>query len=292
MIEQEKQLLALISLLDDPDELVFEQIRTQIEQFGDVAIPALEHACESHEYGLLFEDRVTELIQQIQNSSVINGLSSWIDSSEKDLLEALLAISRYQYPNLKEKEVHDFFDRLEKDVWLELNDGLTALEKLKVINHILFDVYGFSGNREDYGNPDNSFINKVVSGKTGNPISMSCVYLILAKRLDLPIRGVNLPRHFILAWEDDFDGILGKDHDDFDVLFYFNPFSEGAVFGKQDVQSFLQEIKIKPEASFFKACTNLDIVNRTLNNLIHSFKQLGFNEKADEINGIKKALSK
>jgi len=292
VIEQEKELLALISLLDDPDELVFEQIRLQIEQIGDIAIPALEQACESHEYGLLFEDRVSELIQQIQNSSIINGLSNWIDSSEQDLLDALLVISRYEYPGLKEKEVLDFFDRLEKDVWLELNDGLTALEKLKVINHILFDVYGFSGNREDYSNPDNSFINKVVQNKTGNPISMSCVYLILAKRLNLPIRGVNLPRHFILAWEDDFEDLMGKDHDDFEVLFYFNPFSEGAVFGKQDVHSFLQEIKIKPEATFFKACSNLDIVKRTLNNLMHSYKQLNNENKAQEIATLKKAITK
>ena len=155
MIPLEKELQALISLLDDPDELVFQQIRSQIEQIGDEAIPALEYACEINEYGLLFEDRVTELIQQIQNSSIINGLSNWLDTPDQDLLEGLIKICKYQYPDLNEKEIYDFFDRLEKDIWLELNDGLTALEKLKVINHIIFDVYGFNGNREDYNNSEN-----------------------------------------------------------------------------------------------------------------------------------------
>ena len=292
VIPLEKELQALISLLDDPDELVFQQIRSQIEQIGDEAIPALEYACEINEYGLLFEDRVTELIQQIQNSSIINGLSNWLDTSDQDLLEGLIKICKYQYPNLNEKEIYDFFDRLEKDIWLELNDGLTALEKLKVINHIIFDVYGFNGNREDYNNPDNSFINMVISQKIGNPISLSCIYLILGKRLNLPIKGINLPRHFILAWEDDFEPLMGKDHNDFEVLFYFNPFSSGAVFGKQDVQLFLKEINIKPDPSFFNACSNLSIIKRFLNNLIHSYTKINKLEKAKEISSLKRALQR
>ncbi|MBD79978.1 MAG: hypothetical protein CL840_13785 [Crocinitomicaceae bacterium] len=287
---KERELQALISLLDDPDEKVFHQISSQIEQLGNDAIPALEHAWESHEYGVLFENRVKELIHHIQNSSVITGLSNWTKSEPRDLLTGLLTLSKYQYPNVPDKEIIDFFNQLEKDVWLEMNDGLTALEKLKVINHILFDVYGFRGNRDNYNHPDNSFINKVVETKTGNPISMSCIYLILAERLKLPIRGINLPRHFILAWEDDFDTTEATGQDNFEVLFYFNPFSEGAVFGKQDVESFLQEIKVKPDPSFFKACTNTDILKRTLNNLIYSYQQNDQRDKMEEVKRLKKVL--
>lgn len=286
----EKSLQALIQLLDDPDRLVFEHVRSEIEKFGHNAIPALEVAWESHSYGELFEQRVEDLIQYIQNSSVVNGLSQWVQNTEQDLLEGLLTISKYQYPNLKTDKTLAFIETLRKDIWLELNDELTALEKLKVINHILFDVHGFSGNKSDYNNPDNSFIHRVIESKKGNPISLSCIYLILAKKLELPIYGINLPRHFILAWVDQVSLAEGKTPQEADILFYFNPFSGGAVFGKNDISAFLKELQIKPEKAYYSPCSNIDILKRTLNNLGFAYQKLNQKEKASEIFALKKSL--
>lgn len=290
MDSQTKSLQALICLLDDPDALVFEHVRSEIEKLGDSAIPALEEAWESHSFGELFEQRVEELIQYIQSSSVTNGLSKWVQSDEQNLLEGLLTISRFQYPNLKEDAARAFLTQAEKDIWLELNNELTALEKLKVINHILFDVHKLKGNKEDYNNPDNSFIHRVTETKKGNPISLACIYLILADKLHLPIYGINLPRHFILAWVDPFSFLEGKTLEEADILFYFNPFSEGAVFGRNDISAFLTELKINPEPSFFKPCSNIDIIKRSLNNLGFAYQQLNQKEKADEIFRLKKSL--
>jgi regulator of sirC expression with transglutaminase-like and TPR domain len=287
---QHKSLQALISLLDDPDHSVFEHVRSEIEKLGHNAIPALEHAWESHEFGELFEERVENLIQMIQSSSVVNGLSLWVHSEEQNLLEGLLTLTKFRYPNLKLDFVHEFFEKARKDIWLELNDELTALEKLKVINHILFDVYGFAANKDDYHHPDNSFIHRVIETRKGNPISLSCLYLILARQLELPIYGVNLPRHFILAWVDQVSIDEGKTPKDADILFYFNPFSEGAVFGANDIDAFLQELQIKPNPIFFRPCTSIDILKRTLNNLGYAYQQLGLKEKAEEIFALKKSL--
>lgn len=281
---------ALISLLDDPDHSIFEHVRSEIEKMGNDAIPALEEAWENHSYGDLFSSRIEDLIQSIQNNSTINTLSNWVQSGEQDLLKGLIAVAKYQYPGLQEEPILELFNKIEKDVWIELNDELTSLEKLKVINHILFDVHGFLGNKTDYNNPDNSYINRVLETKKGNPISLSCIYMVLAKRLELPIYGINLPRHFILAWVDPYSVMQGKEIDETDILFYFNPFSEGAVFGRNDISSFLEELRIEPNKSFFTPCSTLDIMKRTLNNLGYAYQSKGMAYKARDIFGLKKSL--
>ncbi len=285
-----KELNALIHLLDDPDEHVFDQVSKKLQSLGTDAIPALEEAWEHQAYGILFQSRVESLIHQIQLDLVKTRLSEWSDSTDKPLLEGLILIARYQYPDLDVDSIYSFFDQLEKDIWLELHDGLTALEKLKVINHLIFDVYHFKGNVDNYLAPDNSYINKVIETRSGNPISMAIVYILMAKRLELPIYGVNLPRHFILAWGDEMSQMTNKDHNDPSILFYINPFSSGAIFSREDISAFLKEIKLKPNPIFFLPCTNYDIILRTLNNLANSYNQNKQPEKAEDIRELQRAM--
>jgi len=283
------EIKALISLLDDPDELVFDQIRLKIESMGEEIIPVLEDAWEHDAYGILFQSRVENIIHNIQFDNVKADLGKWAATEEKDLLEGMLALAKYQYPEIDDDEIQTQVNKLEKDIWLEFHDGLTALEKLKVFNHIMFDVYGFEGNKKNYHSPDNSFINRVLESKKGNPISLAILYLILSERLYLPVYGVNLPRHFILAWEDVMD-ITSIEGDDTKILFYINPFSGGSVFGKSDIDAFLKELKLKPNPIFFLPCSNYDIMVRSMNNLIHSYKEAGQGHKAEEIRELQRII--
>ena len=289
MASATEEIKALISLLDDPDELIFDQIRLKIESMGEEIIPVLEDAWEHLAYGILFQSRVENIIHNIQFDNVKADLGKWAATEEKDLLDGMLALAKYQYPEIDDDEIRALINKIEKDIWLEFHDGLTALEKLKVFNHIMFDVHGFEGNKKHYHSTDNSFINRVLESKKGNPISLAVLYLILAERLDLPVYGVNLPRHFILAWGDLMDFSLG-DSDEPKILFYINPFSGGSVFGKRDIDAFLKELKLKPNPIFFLPCSNYDIMVRSMNNLIHSYEQDGQGHKAEEIRELQRII--
>ena len=289
MASAQDEIKALISLLDDPDEMVFDQIRLKIESMGEEIIPVLEDAWEHQAYGILFQSRVENIIHNIQFDNVKADLGKWAATEEKDLLDGMLALAKYQYPEIDDDEIRALINKIEKDIWLEFHDGLTALEKLKVFNHIMFDVHGFEGNKKHYHSTDNSFINRVLESKKGNPISLAVLYLILADRLDLPVYGVNLPRHFILAWGDLMDFSLG-DSDEPKILFYINPFSGGSVFGKRDIDAFLKELKLKPNPIFFLPCSNYDIMVRSMNNLIHSYEQDGQGHKAEEIRELQRII--
>ena len=289
MASATEEIKALISLLDDPDELIFDQIRLKIESMGEEIIPVLEDAWEHQAYGILFQSRVENIIHNIQFDNVKADLGKWAATEDKDLLDGMLALAKYQYPEIDDDEIRALINKIEKDIWLEFHDGLTALEKLKVFNHIMFDVHGFEGNKKHYHSTDNSFINRVLESKKGNPISLAVLYLILAERLDLPVYGVNLPRHFILAWGDLMDFSLG-DSDEPKILFYINPFSGGSVFGKRDIDAFLKELKLKPNPIFFLPCSNYDIMVRSMNNLIHSYEQDGQGHKAEEIRELQRII--
>lgn len=281
------ELNALISLLDDPDENVFVHIKTKIVSLGQDVIPVLENAWE-HSFNPLLQTRIENIIHNIQFQHIAEELRIWAQTPQNSLFEGALLIAQYQYPDLDVLKMNKYMEQIKHDVWLELNDNLTALEKTKVINHILFDVHLFSSNTANYYAPQNSYINNVLESKKGNPLSLSIIYAIVAQSLGLPIYGVNLPEHFILAYQDesDFSPAITNKESKTRILFYINPFSRGAVFSRREIDAFLKQLKTEPQAEFYNTCSNLDIIKRLINNLINSYKKLGYPDKCSELESL------
>lgn len=284
-----KELDALISLLDDPDDAIFEQIRGKLMSLGNEVIPALENAWENS-FDSLIQQRIENIIHKIQFSSVLLRLKEWAKPENQNLLEGAVIVARYQYPDLDEEKIRKQIEQIKQDVWLELNNNLTALEKVRVINHIVFDVHSFSGNTTNYHAPQNSYLNNVLESKKGNPLSLSILYTLLAQDLNIPIYGVNLPEHFVLAYVDDHDVLPFTGDESDKVLFYINPFSRGAVFSRKEIDAFLKQLKLTPQNSFFEPCSNLDIIKRLLRNLILSYEKLGYPDKSDELQQLHGAI--
>jgi regulator of sirC expression with transglutaminase-like and TPR domain len=283
---------ALISLIEDPDESIYLQVRSELKNYGEDIIPHLEHFWELNDFGPLFQTRLEELISSIQYDSVYNRLKKWIASEEKDLLEGALIINSYGYPGCDEDELRRIVSRIRQDIWLELNDNLTAVEVVRVFNHMLFKVYGFEGDRDSYDQPQNSFFSDVLSNKRGNPLSLSILYGYLAKALDIPLYGVNLPSHFILCYLDlDPDyrdwGISEKDAD---ILFYVNPFSQGTMLMKEEIDEFLRTHDLPQDERFYKPCSNVDMISRMINNLIHTYIAKNQEDKVRELKSLQSIL--
>ena len=288
----DSELDALVQLLDDPDLGIYEQIRTRLISFGEDVIPSLENAWEHSSFGLLVQNRIEEIIHSIQFNSIETSLSDWAQKGGTDLLEGASYVAKYQYPDMDSDHLHEIIDQLVQDVWIELNDNLTALEKVKIINHILFDVHRFSGNTSNFHAPQNSYMNIVLESKKGNPLSLSILYSIVAQRLDLPIYGVNLPKHFVLAYVDPLSVMTGKSPQESEILFYINPFSKGSVISKKEIQFFLKQLDIPSDPKFFTPTDNIAIVARIFNNLTDSYTRLGYPDKVKEISLLSKSLGR
>jgi regulator of sirC expression with transglutaminase-like and TPR domain len=276
---------ALISLIEDPDETIYSQVRNELRNYGEAIIPQLEHYWELQDFGPLFQTRLEELIASIQYEGVYNRLKKWKNSEDKNLLEGALIINKYQYPSYDEDELVRTVSKIRQDIWLELNDNLTAFEQVKVINHILFKHYGFKGNRENYHQPQNSFLADLLSSRSGNPLSLGLLYSHLAASLDLPIFGVNLPSHFILCYLDHTqeDIELGLTRDDAEVLFYINPFNSGTILQKEEIDEFLDKQNLPKDERFYRPCSNMEMISRMLNNLIHAYIAANNDDKVREL---------
>ncbi len=279
-----KELNALISLLDDPDEVVFDQVSLKFLSLGEEVIPVLENAWE-YSFDTLIQNRIENIIHQIQLDLTKDSLQDWKQADKQNLLEGALIVAKYQYPDIDVNRIKKQLDQIKQDVWLELNDNVTALEKVKILNHIIFDVHNFSGNTGNYHAPQNSYINNVLESKKGNPILLSIIYSIIAQSLELPIYGVNLPEHFILCYVDvDQMGIpSAKGNRGTNVMLYINPFSKGAVFGQGEIDVFLKQLKLDPLETYYEPCSNLEIIKRLLRNLINSYEKLGYPDKSNEL---------
>lgn len=281
---------ALISLIEDPDEQIYLQVRDELKGLGESVLPQLEQYWELEKFGPLFQQRVEELITTIQYESIYTRLKNWKNSPDQNLLEGALIINRYQYPGFDENEVRDLVSRIRQDVWLELNDNLTAFEVVRVLNHMIFNVYGFEGNRDQYNDPRNSFISDICASRKGNPLALGILYAQIARSLELPIFGVNLPSHFIVCYLDHHSQYeeMGLTAMDADVLFYVNPFQGGSILHEAEIDDFLAKQNISPSPNFYRPCNHVEMISRMLNNLIHAYIA---QEKDDKVRELKALLS-
>lgn len=271
----DNELKALISLLDDPDTTIFEEIEQKLITCGPEVIPSLESSWESS-FDVLMQTRIENIIHKIQFDQIKNELQVWKMSNSFDLLNGLLIINRYQYPAMNVDHIMFQLAELRREVWYELIYDMSPYEKVKLINHVLFQDFGLSGNTANYHDPQNSYLNKVLESKKGNPITLACIYCVIAQRLDIPIYGVNLPKHFVLAY-------MNEDSMDSKPLFYINVFNKGQVMKMEDILSFLKQLNLAPSPEYVLPCDNVAIIKRVLRNLISSYTQIDNMEKKEEI---------
>jgi regulator of sirC expression with transglutaminase-like and TPR domain len=277
----EKELRAMILLLEDPDDKVFTEIKSRLLGIGTPAIKAMEDIWEST-FNPILQKRIEDIVQNIQFDGVKDELRLWADTGGTDLLQGSILIARYQYPDLDEDNIRRQIELIKKDIWLELNPNLTAFEKIRVINHILFDVHSFTGNTTNYHAPQNSYINNVLESKRGNPLLLSILYSSIAQGLNIPVYGVNLPEHFILAYRDEYTLRDSEDEEE-PILFYINPFSKGAVFSRLEIDTFLKQLNLEPRRVFYESCPNTEIIKRQIRNLMISYEKLGYPDKEEEL---------
>ena len=286
-----KEVIALITLLDDPDEIIYEQVRDRFVTLGPPAIPHLETAWENS-FDAIMQKRIETIIHTIQFETLQKALKQWALEDSDDLLKGVLLLARYQYADLDEAKIRKQLHQIKQDVWLELHEDLTALEKVRIINHILFEVHQFSGNITNYHAPQNSFLNNVLESKKGNPLMLSVVYMLICKELNIPVYGINLPQHFVLAYLNDYANLMDVNNKSLNnnILFYINPFSKGLMFNQKDIDQFLKQLNLDPEAKYYQPCSNVDIIKRCLNNLIYSYEKLGYVEKVQELKNLETQL--
>lgn len=278
---------ALISLLEDPDEGIYNTVKLELERIGEAAVPELRHALEEEGHGDVFQNRAKALLDQLATDEVRSAFADWVESTEHHLAEALLLVDQYVDPASDLGGVRKDLQRIRQDIWLELNDDMTALEQVKVINRIFFEHHGFEGTRGGAARATHALPGEVLRQRKGNSLALGALYLGMAQELGLPIHGVNLPNHFILAYCD--GGHLGEFAEGGgpgSVLFYINPFNRGGVIHPEEVNAFLGHLDLPVEQQHCGPCNPVDVLRRLIGNLAYAYERqedLGQAERLREL---------
>lgn len=277
------EIKAMLKLLDDEDENIYQSIERHFLEMGREIIPRLEEYW-SNSFDAVLQSRIEKLVHKIQFESLKNDLHFWHTTESDDLLKGLIIISRYQYPDLKEQTIKNQLNEISGAIASQLDYHLIPTERIKIFNQVFYNIYGFNGNTVNFHAPQNSFINTVLESKKGSPILLCAIYSILATENNLPVFGVNIPEHFILCYKDSFaEPEHHYTYPEYYILFYINAFSKGNIFSKTDIDTFLQKLNLQPQKSFYVPCTNTDIIKRILRNLHYSFTKSGDAQSVHEI---------
>ena len=281
----------LIHLLDDPDQEAFQQVSNEILTLGLPAVEPLEEAWFNTN-DQLTRQRIEELVHSLQYDSLYNELEIWVESGAQDLLHGFILATRFQYPNLDEDKLLADLNKLTRSVWLELNDNLTSLEKVKVLNHILFGINEIGGEITDTHVPDHYFLNNLLQSRHGNAISIGILYIIIAQKLMLPVKGVDLTGNFIACFTHLPSDFKNEYKPVSEAKFYINPFALGAVFTRKEIHLYLEKAGIDPTPTCFKPADNITVLKRWGTDLYQAYIEHGMKEKARELKSFLRILKK
>jgi len=287
-LKENKEIKALLQLMDDPDEDVYHTVSNKIISFGKEIIPNLEGLWE-HSINENLQERIKQLIHQLHFKDLTTAFEQW-HAAKGSLLDGAMLVSKYQYPDLERVDVDKELEKLRRNTWLELNNYLTALEEVNVFNSILFSYYKQKGVEISYSQPEDFFLNKAIQSKKGNAISNGILYLILCEMLDIPVKAVNVPRQFLLAYVDIQQGIIHPNaHNSEKLKFFIDPMS-GQIYSHKDVENYFKRIAVPPTTSYFKELSNTSVIKFLLEEVAKCFNDDANRYKMQELLTLAKLL--
>lgn len=268
-MKENKEIKALLHLIDDPDEYVYNTVSEKILSFGKAIIPNLEHLWENN-LNEETQERIEMLIHRVHFRDLTLDFTNWKDNSS-DLLQGALLVAKYNYPDMQPESIRQEIEKMRRNIWLELNNYLTPIENINVVNSIFFNYYKQKPEEISYDSPDHFLINKTLESKKGNSIGNGITYVILCQMLDIPVRAINIPRQFLLGYFDDQYELLNPAGHASEKIKFFIDALTGQIYSHNDIENYFKRLSVPPVASYFRAKSNKKIIQFLLEELSKCF---------------------
>lgn len=272
----ERELRSLVGLLDEEDPKSLELVRGQIMSIGEPVIPFLEELREASPGAL--GQRADVMTRELRNGALQREFRDLAKQTDVDLERGALLVAKFGYPGFDPGLYTKWLDQVADRVRGELpQDGDTTLS-LQRAAAVLFQTLGFSGNEARYYDPDNSFMNRVIDTRRGIPVTLSILFLLVAKRLQLPAYGVGAPGHFLVGFKSG------------PYPCFLDAFHKGKLLDVSEVRRLLARSGYQFKPEFLTPCSNREIVLRLLRNLIAIYDKMGSTERAERLGALAEIL--
>jgi len=257
----------LISLLDDTDETVVAAVMAQLKNADGDILPMLERAwqrCDNRTTSKLLADTISSL----RIDKICTDANKWKKAGARDLLAGAAVHNKILFPNVSTASLRSRIDAICKPIWLELNNNLTALEKVRIINHFLFNTNHFIVS--DNQTTQSYFLSTLLNTNKAETSIMAVLYAIVAQNLGLPIYCVTLPGSLTLCYADE----LETDEFENNVMFYIDVRSRGQAYGSSEITDLLRSTNTDAKSAYYKPCSNLKAIVYLLSLLASHFSKL------------------
>lgn len=278
MVTGDNQIRALIRLLSDEDDRIAKTISCKLIEIGDSAIPLLiEAEIEQPDMGR----RIEGILDEIRGGRLEEDFKhvGALPDDYIDLEKNALLIARYAYPSLDTDAYTQKLEEMATEVRERMGRRVSGEEAVKTLNRYLFSEQGFRGNTKNYYEADNSYLNRVIDRRMGIPISLSTIYLLIGRRLGLPLNGIGMPGHFLVKFESERYKI------------FIDCFNAGALLSEKDCARFLVQAGYGFEEKYLQRSSNRTLLIRMLKNLIAIYSKLDDHVKAGRLNRFMQVLS-
>ena len=287
-METNKEISALFTLIDDPDEEVFGAVSSKIVDYGRNIIPNLEHLWETTPNEAT-QSRIELLIHRLHYTDLTEDFRQWSISGHHDLMLGAMLAGKFQYPDVSTSPVLQEIEKIRRNIWLELNNYLTPLEQINIVTSILYSYYGLKGSEINYCEPQEFLLHKTLEAKRGNQLSNGILYLVLCELLDIPVKAISIPKQFIVAFfkpgysDENLPNPLSK------IEFFIDPTS-GQIFTHHDVENYFRRIAVPPVGAYFKPQKNKEVIRILLEELSKCFDNERDYYKREELIELAKLL--
>jgi hypothetical protein len=288
-MQSNKEIAALLRLIDDPDVEVYDTVASKLLYFGKDIIPSLEQLWEVT-IDEEVQERIETLIRRVHFNELQHDFFEWSRSDNPELLRGAILVARFGTPDLSVPPILARFDQIKKNVWLELNNYMTPLEQVHVLNTILYNYYNLKGHELTVREPKHFFINELLDTRQGNPYSLGVLYLALCEMLDIPVFAVEIPRQFLFAYIDTLHDFYshkpeGVQH----IQFYVDPIS-GMVYVQRDIDVYLKKINALDRQRKILPLKSKRIIYKMMEELSLCYRYRREDDKAEEIEQLMKLL--
>ena len=277
---ERNELNAIIQLLEDPDQEVYEVVSNKLVEYGTSLVPSLlqvQYASTSD----LMQERIDVIIHQIQLKDAITQFKQWQSSSNPSVIEGLMIVSSIINVQFDKEATLQLFEQIRKSCWLELNHYLTSLEKITTLNSVLFNHLHFKGELDMTKEEQLFNIEFVLQFKKGNMLSMGALYMALAQVLDLPVKLIKVEDHYLLAYVDSQISFLDPEQKPIEsIQFFINPLL-GDIYSVEEIDAFLKTQEVNIEKDKFPFHTNESLLLHYTENMFQFYTYKEAYELAD-----------
>ncbi len=274
------QKAALINLLADEDASVYQAVRGKLLSLGVDAREWLHpHALSNNP---LLRRRAQEIIRHFDRQTADDRFLAFCLKRGEDFdpEEAAWLLAQTQFPDINVEAYQALLDEYVAELKPRLSLYKRANQMLGQINDYLFNDRGFRGNEKNYYDPENNYLNRVLDRRTGNPINLCLLYLLIARRLKLPVVGIGLPGHFLCRYQSASDEI------------YIDAFNHGRMLTKTDCIHYLIRGNYDVSDDYLSPVSSRRLFQRICTNLHQIYLQLETPEHATRIQRYLVALSR